>query len=483
MTVSPRPIAGRGRVQARALNPPVQLAVALVAAAPIGIAIAATAHRIDLASLVTFATSVVLCVPIVVAIGRMRSSLAAFAPVSLSLALAYFFVPRLLAFDPASGLLASAGLTPSEVSASKVRAQLVLVVFAVPVALVFRFARRSQPSGIDGKERQANRAAALRWRAAVALGIVAGLATLAIGLSQGVSSRGFDTSGGSSPTALLGFFGPPIPAALWLGNRRRASIALLPLQMAGPYLQGGRQSVLTPLVLLLFAMIAARRPTSDETRSRVVRRVGATAAILIVLLAVVAATTSKRTTVETAQNGGKAPSLAHSLIDNQTLLDPLVVAIAREPTPQLFGIYQRALAAPVPRLFWSQKPFSYDYDFRARHFPQFGDAIPVSVVGTSYLSFLLPGAALAGGLLAYLAVVAERLLQRTGLRPALFGGAVVLLSLDLLRIGGLYREVLTFTTSAICILAISKRTSPRLTPAAMSDAGALRPIAISEVAP
>jgi hypothetical protein len=483
MTVSTRPMAVRARVHASTLNPAVQLAVALIAAAPIGIAIAATAHRIDLASLATFATCAVLCVPIAVAVWRMRSSVTAFAPVSLSLALAYFFVPRLLAFDPASGLLARAGLTPSEVSASKVRAQVVLVVFAVPVALVFRFARRDQPSGIDREERQAARTAALRSRSAIALGIVAGLATLAIGLSQGVSSRGFETSGGSSPTALLGFFGPPIPAALWLGNRRRESIALLPLQMAGPYLQGGRQSVLTPAVLLLFAMIAARRPTTDESRSRVLRRVGATAAILIVLLAVVAATTSKRTTVETAQNGGKPPSLAHSLIDNQTLLDPLIVAIAREPAPQLFDIYQRALAAPVPRLLWRQKPFSYDYDFRARHFPQYGDAIPISFVGTSYLSFLLPGAALAGSLLAYLAVAAERLLQRRGLRSVLFGGVVVLFSLDLLRIGGLYREVLTFTTGAICIVTISKRTNPKTPPAATSAAGAQQPIATSEVAP
>src|SRR6185312_15055392 len=108
------------------------------------------------------------------------------------------------------------------------------------------------------------------------------------------------------------------------------------------------------------------------------------------------ATNSRRATVDTAVNGGKSQSIMSTLVGGQTLFDSLLIAVAREPRPQGLEIYGRVLAAPIPRAVWPDKPFSYDYDFRQRHFPHYEDAIPVSLVGTSFVSFLMPGAVVAG---------------------------------------------------------------------------------------
>jgi hypothetical protein len=99
---------------------------------------------------------------------------------------------------------------------------------------------------------------------------------------------------------------------------------------------------------------------------------------------------------------------------------------------------------------------SYDYEFRQRHFPYYSEAIPITLVGTSFISFLLPGVIVGGVVVAALALGAELLLRRVGQRSLLMAALVGILALDLLRIGGFYRELLTFGGSAFGVLVITR---------------------------
>ena len=101
------------------------------------------------------------------------------------------------------------------------------------------------------------------------------------------------------------------------------------------------------------------------------------------------------------------------------------------------------------------KPLSYDYGFRLRHFPQYDGGIPISLVGTAFLSFLLPGVVLAGLLVGAIAAAAGHLLSQPTQRSVLLAGSFVLLTLDVVRIGGFYREVLTFVSTAAGVLLIT----------------------------
>ena len=89
----------------------------------------------------------------------------------------------------------------------------------------------------------------------------------------------------------------------------------------------------------------------------------------------------------------------------------------------------------------------------SRHYE---DAIPISLVGTSFVSFLVPGAVLAGLLVASLALAAEALLGRTGQRSILVAAFVAIFVLDLIRIGGVYRELLTFLGSVLGVVLITQ---------------------------
>lgn len=446
---------GQGQGQARARHARATITrvlVILIVGAPVGAAAAWTVARVGDQRLLTALTTVVLCLPAGLAAARLRRSPRAVVPFIVALGLIYFFVPRLLTFDPSSGLVSNIPMTPGEIEASKTVAQGVLIAFALPIALVYRAVPMPQHPAQDDELCQETLRSTLRVRTAIVLGVLGSLVGMLIGLTMGTRSRNFESAGAASPLNLVDFFTITAPAALWLAGFRRISVLLLVLSVAGPYLRGGRQDVLTPLIVLLIAVIAAKSPRAFSRRRVSVKAIALVMLIVVAAIGATIATTSRRATSE----GGHLPPLFSTLVVDQTLFDPLLIAIAREQRPQGPQIYGRVLTAPIPRAVWHEKPFSYDYEFRQRHFPHDENAIPISLAGTSFVSLLVPGVVLAGWLVALLALAAESLLGHAGQRSILVAAVLAIFVLDLIRIGGMYRELLTFVGSAVGAMLITR---------------------------
>jgi hypothetical protein len=436
------------------------VAVVFLVGIPAGVAVAAATARLQADSIVTATTCIALALPAIIAIGRMRHSRQSIGPLIVALALFYMFVPRLVGFDPSSGLVGKLPLTPQEIASNKTIAQFALIAFALPISLLYLLVPVRRPAHVPdiGDHRDPWRST-LRLRRALVLGGLGSVAGVISGLSLGTAARSFEAGANPSPLGLLGFFSTTVPAGLWLAGRYRLSLVLLIASMVGPYLEGGRQAVLTPLLVLVIAAVGTRSGVIARRRGFRVKVLVMVTAVVIAGVATVVATTSRRAAVETAVHGGERPSLTTTLVDDQTLFDPLLIAVAREPRPQGMAIYWRALYAPVPRAVWPEKPLSYDYEFRQRYFAQYGDAIPISLVGTSFISFAFAGAMAAGLIVGALALSSEALLARVGQRGALMAALLAILALDVLRIGGFYREMLTFFGSAGGVLLITRSRS------------------------
>lgn len=445
-----------------------QVLVISIASVLAGLVAAWIVADVETGWLLTGLATVVLCLPAGAAAIRLRQSPQAVVPFIFALGLIFFFVPRLLTLDPSSGLLAKIPMTPDEIESSKALTEAVLIAFALPIALVFRAVPVPRRRHQDDERRQETLRSTLRVRTAIVLGVFGSLVGVAIGLTLGTRSRNFDSANAMAPFSMLEFCAITAPAALWLGGHRRVSVLVLVLSMAGPYLKGGRQEVLTPLIVLMIVVIATRHRRTSWPRHRVVKAIAVVTLVVVAGVGATIATTSRRAPTEEAENGGKVPSLLTTLVDDQTLLDPLLIAVAREPRPQGPQIYARVLAAPIPRAVWHDKPFSYDYDFRQRYFPHYEDAIPISLVGTSFVSLLVPGVVLAGWLVALLALAAESLLGRTGQRSVLIAAVLAIFVIDLLRIGGMYRELLTFVGTVLGAMLITKAATPT-PPASIHD--------------
>jgi hypothetical protein len=431
----------------------------LIGGVPTGVAAAWVAGRVDTGWLLTGLATIVLCLPAGAAAARLRKSPGAVVPFIVGLGLVYFFVPSLLAFDPSSGLVAKVPLTPDEIERSRNLTEAVLIAFALPIALLYLAVPTLHHRPQDDEWRQDAFRSTLRLKTALVLGVVGSLVALANGITMGTASRNFASAGAVSTLSILEFFAITTPAALWLAGYRRLSVLMLMLSIAGPFLKGGRQDVLTPMIVLLIVVIATRRRRTSGRRDISVKMIAVVILIGVGAVGVTVGTSSRRATVDTAVNGGQSPSIVSTLVKDQQLFDVLLIAVAREPRPQGLEIYGRILAAPIPRAVWPDKPLSYDYDFRKRYFPEYEDAIPFSLAGTSFVSFLVPGAVLAGLLVASLALAAEALSGRTGQRSILVAALMAILVLDLIRIGGVYRELLTFLGSVLGTMLIT-RTAP-----------------------
>ena len=164
-----------------------QVLVISIVGVPAGVAAAWIAGRVDTGWLLTGLTTVVLCLPAGVAAARLRQSPRAVVPFIVALGLVYFFVPRLLTFDPSSGLVAKVLLTPDEIERSKTLTEAVLIAFALPIALLYRAVPTPQHRPQDDERRQDAFRSTLRVRTAIVLGVVGSLVGLAIGLTMGTA--------------------------------------------------------------------------------------------------------------------------------------------------------------------------------------------------------------------------------------------------------------------------------------------------------
>lgn len=429
----------------------------LLAGGAAGALVGWAAGMVDQDQLLKPLTGAALFVPSVVAALRGRRWPAPCIPVLVGLVVMYVLLPGLLGATASSGLVSDAGLTVAEFRRGDQLAQLLVLAFLLPLVAVLanRRSYRRHARPVTGPARLSGPTVVL-GRPALVVGVAAAVLSLLNGLRYGVEARVLAPGSGGALWALLVTSATFIPAALWLANQRLACLLLLPLSLAGSYLQGGRQDVLTPLVYLLLALLAqASRSDPASRRARVKTLIGVGVLVVLTVTAVVTVTATKRTPTGDAQ----ASSAVDSLVGQQSQYAPLVVAVVREPHPQWFSVYGRALAAPIPRALWPDKPLSYDYAFRARHFPQYDGAIPISLVGTAYLSFGVPGVLGAGLLIGVLAMFGARLLQHRDPRSVLLAGSVLLLAGDIMRVGGLYREVLTFVLPAGMILLLTRRTA------------------------
>jgi hypothetical protein len=395
-----------------------------------------------------------LAVPLLVSAGFLYRTRQGVIPLVVSAALFLLFVPRLLAFTPADGLISDSALSADEINIATLATARILVtfalVFAAALGLLGVVATRAGAPVLPSSA---------GWRdvvipRAVLIAAVGCSASVIDGVRLGTTARDFGTHSTVGPLALISI--GPVPAALWLADRRRVSVLVLAASMIGPILTGSRQGTVTPLIYFLFAVIADRRRRQLPSMSRRVVAGLVLAAIMIVTISV-AVSTARRTPDRSSDQA--RPSPYHSLVLDQTLLDPLVVAVAREPVPQGMGIYSRVLWIPIPRILWPTKPLSYDVNFRANNFPQYLGAIPITIVGTAYLSFGYAGIVLVGILMATTAWALDRLLWRNDARSVLLGVAGLLFMADVTRVGGVYREVLSATLDVVVIVLITARVS------------------------
>jgi hypothetical protein len=431
--------------------------VLIVVGVTAGTVVGLGAGLLEQGRLLTWVTAGALVVPCVVAAVRGRRWPSPWMPILVGFTVVYILLPGLLKATAASGPVSEASLTVAEFRQGDRLALLLVLAFLLPLTVIFgsRAPYGRHARSLTGALRPAARTV-VRVRPALLLGIVASVIGLVGGIRYGVHARDIPGGGGG----VLGLFVHAaifIPAALWLANQRLVSLLLLPLSLAGPYLQGGRQDVLTPLTFLLLAMLAQGSGSSPASRrGRATKLIGVGVLALFTVTALVTVTATKRT----AAGDPNASSAVDTLVGDQSQFAPLIVAVVREPHPQWFALYERGLAAPVPRALWPDKPLSYDYAFRARHFPQYDGGIPITIIGTAYLSFGVPGVLAAGFLMGALAMLAVRLFQRRDPRSVLLSAAVVLLAGDIMRVGGLYREFITFALPAGLILLLTRRVLP-----------------------
>lgn len=357
------------------------------------------------------------------------------------------------------GFVRLAGLSSSEFESSQLLGSALLSLFGLSYALgatkamsratVFRL--RGALNGFS------------RWRlfrssytamlVALILCTVAGLAlTFAEEMLQLLHLRGM--------AQMIWFLGACIPAVFLM--RRRPLLAGLSLAwiLAIGFSGNNRQGLLTPVVMLLLAGVATfSRPEPLNART-VVRSVGVCAVVGTVLLAsVMWITDSRRAESSSALYQSAASGPLELLIRDQVILDVFYVALAREDVPQGPGIFLRTLAAPIPRVLWPAKPVSYDFALREEHFPSFGGATPIGIVGTSYLVGYLPGVLVAGWLLGRLGRASAHLVDLRTPQAVLVSGALTIFAADLIRIGGLYRETVVLAATLAGILLVVPRSA------------------------
>jgi hypothetical protein len=357
------------------------------------------------------------------------------------------FGARLFTASPEVGLLSRVGMSVQEFRGAQLLGNGLLSLFGIAVALgMLGFLRRADQdsSSAQGDKQHPRSEGSEVWLclSMTVIGVAGGL----VGTEGGSA---FQLEPTSRPGQLLWQLATPGPGVLMQRGRKLLALGTVVPVALVPIVTGRRQGLLTPLLFLAFAWVAISIPRGTRLKPSMVARAG----VLITLLLVAVATLSaaRRTVTLGSIYPGEEVNVLSILAKDQVSADLFYLAVAREPRPVPLDLFGRIVALPVPRAFWPDKPLSYDYEFRERYFPEFGGSMPIGIVGTAYLALLTPGVVLAGFVVGRVARLAALLLERRTARDVLMGAALVMLVLDLVRVGGLYRELLTFAISVAAI--------------------------------
>ena len=200
-----------------------------------------------------------LLTPVVVSLTLLLRRGRGAAPLAVSLAAFLLFAPRILQFDTTKGLISDSGLAPLQLEQAARTSHLVLILFSATMALALTLASRGKWTDVRESRliyAPSSPAAYVRVRVALAICVVASLGSIIDGLRLGLPRE----TSARKLSALPSRLSPRGPGGRLMARRTTpVEPVVLALSMFGPFLIGGRQSVLTPLLYLFFAVLAVRR--------------------------------------------------------------------------------------------------------------------------------------------------------------------------------------------------------------------------------
>ena len=247
------------------------------------------------------------------------------------------------------------------------------------------------------------------------------------------------------------------PALLHRLSYRRLAVLAVAILMVAGFGANNRLSLLTPLIVYgvvwLYDSLCGKRATTRQ----IARLAFISVIVLIAIVPPFLLVTEARRGEAVGALYGRDLNARSTLASEQLMLDAFYVAVAREATMRPEGVFGRIATAPIPRFLWPEKPYSYDVEFRERHFPQLGGATPVGLAGTGYIALGGLGVVMAGLFVgrmlrwsAAIAIVAPVL-------GTIWAGVLLTFTLDVLRIGGLYRETVVLIVIALPLTWMGKR--------------------------
>ena len=258
-------------------------------------------------------------------------------------------------------------------------------------------------------------------------------------------------AGSASATGLLGAALVPI-IAVWARRGWLFSSLYLTFSLAVPEaLTAGVQGAAAPILFLVFARVADRRPGRGAAT---VRRL----ALVLFPLLLIAVTLQKP---EASGQNPSASSPGSALLTDlapSPLISEALLSTRAQPSllPSLASMGSRVIQAPIPRLIYPEKSLSYDFDLRDRVYPRLEGAIPISLVGTAGMLLGPLAVAIAGYVSGRLSGHAATMLKSSLPHRRSLGVIAVLFVLDVVRVGGLARE-LQSAVLLVCFSAVAER--------------------------
>jgi hypothetical protein len=234
------------------------------------------------------------------------------------------------------------------------------------------------------------------------------------------------------------------PAILFANRLRLAGAVVLAIVCSYSVLDVAVQGLISPIVLCFLASSRLRLAAGRAVRLVLIVSVGA-----IVAAALAWGPGRSTSGIGSFENVEGFQGLLADIANQDVITDSYLAATADPGSISLSGLATRIPFAPVPRALWADKPLSYDFAFREEFFPALVGALPITIVGTTYASVGFVGVIVAGVLVGRLARRATRSIDSNSFHERMAAGIVIVFILDLVRIGGAYRELLTISITIV----------------------------------